>query len=138
MKSALFTARPFEPLVASVPHWTHFSPMIRLSRIRSCFSASSRDSKTQRKGSPSGLRWILLRRLSGNVGKRSLEYFASDFVRVFFRRVLRLGFLAFSCGFGVGRLRFVRNHSNPSSLGGPTLTAEANIRLSRSKVSESN
>jgi hypothetical protein len=28
---------------------------------------------------------LLLRRLSGNVGKHSLEYFASDFVRVFLR-----------------------------------------------------
>jgi hypothetical protein len=31
------------------------------------------------------LRGLLLRRLSGNVGKHSLEYFASDSVRVFLR-----------------------------------------------------
>jgi hypothetical protein len=55
-------------------------------------------------------RCLLLRRLSGNVGKHSLEYFASDFVRVFLGRVLGLGFFAFSGTFRVGRLHFLCNH----------------------------
>ena len=83
-----------------------------MSRTRNCFSASCRDSKTRRQGSASHLRWILLRRLSGNVGKHSLEYFASDFVRVFFRRILRLGCFAFSGRFRVWSFRFLGNHRN--------------------------
>jgi hypothetical protein len=82
------------------------------SRTRNCFSASCRDSKTQRKGSASRLRWILLRRVFGNVGKHSLKYFASDFVRVFFRRVVRLGFFALSGRFRVWRFRFFGQHRN--------------------------
>jgi len=48
------------------------------------------------------LRGLLLRRLSGNVGKHSLEYFTSDFVGVFVRPVLRLGFFVLSGRFSVG------------------------------------
>jgi hypothetical protein len=96
---------------------THFGRLRRrchewMSKTRNCFSASCRDSKTQRKGSASRLRSILLWRLSENVGKHSFEYFASDFVRVFFRRVLRLGFFAYSGRFRVWRFRFFRKHRN--------------------------
>jgi len=54
----------------------------------------------------------LLTGLSGNVGKHSLEYFTSDFVRVFVWRVLRLGFFVLSGRFSVGRFHFLSNHRN--------------------------
>jgi hypothetical protein len=48
-----------------------------------------------------------LRRLSGNVGKHSLECFAPGHIGV-----LRFGFLALRGRFRVGRLHFLRNHRN--------------------------
>jgi hypothetical protein len=62
-------------------------------------------------------KYLLLRRLLGplrkfarNVGKHSLEYFASGLIGVFLRRPLRLGFFAFSGRFEVGRLQFLSTH----------------------------
>jgi hypothetical protein len=55
-------------------------------------------------------RCLLLRRLSGNVGKHSLEYFASDFVGVVLWQVLRWAYLAFNGRYSVGRLHFLCNH----------------------------
>ena len=62
---------------------------------------------SERSRSASRLRWILLRRLSGNVRKHSLECFAPGRIGV-----LRLSFLVVSRRFGVGRSYFLRIHRN--------------------------
>src|ERR1700756_1943839 len=58
----------------------------------------------------SRLQRLLFGRLFGDVGKHSLEYFASDSVRVFLRRHFRLAYSAFSGRYGVGGLNFLSNH----------------------------
>jgi hypothetical protein len=47
---------------------------------------------------------------SGNVGKHSLECFASGRIGVFVRRVLRLGLFVVSGRLGVGWFHFLGNH----------------------------